>query len=294
MRVDGCVPLSSERHAQRFWRRFTSYDFARDLRHVPLVLAEVEAVAAAMPVVFASDAEGVGPVALLRLVPGGKTPFVSPAGLWLATYVPSILRVHPFSARPAGGGRMMLMVDEDSGLVTDSPGDEPFFDASGAPSPPVAELVEFFRQREASARRSRAAAEGLAALGLLAPFRPEGAEAPPDSWDGLQVIDRARFDAVEDSAHLELRRLGAVALAHAHFVSMAQVPWLLRAEAARDAEAAGLRRAPEVAPPATGPGDAGLEDFFAALAADRDGSDGATEAEAQSDRPPPTRGGRTH
>ncbi len=270
MSDDRRVPLSVDRHRGRFWRRFTSYDFARHRRSVPLVLAEVEPVAAAMPVVFAEGDDGPEPVALLRIVPGGGSPFISPKGLWLATYVPSIVRVHPFSARAAGDGRMNLMVDEDSGLVTDNPGDEAFFDEAGGLAKPTAEVVEFFRQREASALKARAAVARLQALDLLVPFVPTGVTAPPGAFAGLQMVDRARYDALPDARWLELRGLGAIALVQAHLVSMAQVPWLARAEQLKDEEAAGLQRPLAAAAPDV-PSQRGVDDFLAALAAAQEG-----------------------
>lgn len=285
MREAHRVPLSLERHRERFWRRFTSYDFVRPMRHTPLVLAEIEAVAAAMPVVFAGDGAALEPVALLRLVPGGPSAFVSPAGLWLATYVPSLIRVHPFSAMAVGeDDRMMLMVDEGSGLVGDGPDGEPFFAEGDGLAPAVADLVSFFRQREASAARARAAAARLEALGLLAPFAP-AVEAPAGAWDGLRAVDRARFEALGDAEYLELRRLGAVAMVHAHFVSLAQVPWLARAEAVRDAEAAGPGR-PGAAAPVAAPPERGVEDFLAALAAAQGGEDWAAMREPGAVGPP--------
>lgn len=287
MSDDRRVPLSVDRHRGRFWRRFTSYDFVRHRRSVPLVLAEVEPVAAAMPVVFSTGEDGPEPVALLRIVPGGGSPFISPKGLWLATYVPSIVRVHPFSARAAGDGRMNLMLDEDSGLVTDSPADEAFFDETGSLAPATAEVVEFFRQREASALKARAAVARLQAMELLVPFMPAGVTAPPGAFSGLQMVDRARYDALADDIWLELRRLGAIALVQAHLVSMAQVPWLARAEQLKDEEAAGLQRplaagAPDV------PSQRGVDDFLAALAAAQEGdSAGTAPAETPDDLLPP-------
>jgi hypothetical protein len=264
-------PLSPARHAGRYWRRFADYGFARGLRRVPLALVEVEPVAAAMPVLFAGGPQGLEPVALLRLVPGGPSRFVSPQGLWLATYVPSILRVHPFAAEPAGDGRMMLAVDESSGLVTDDPRDEPFFGPEGQLSPATASVVEFFRQREGAAGRARAAVARLAEFGLLCPFAPDlpqGVTAPPGAWTGLWAANRARCAALDDARHLELRRLGALELLQAHLVSLAQVPWLLRAEALRDEEASAPRRPAPVAG-AVAPPEASEEvrDFLAALAA---------------------------
>jgi hypothetical protein len=281
-------PLSPARHAGRYWRRFVSYGFARGLRRVPLVLAEVEPVAAAMPVLFAGGPQGLEPVALLRLAPGGPSRFISPQGLWLGTYVPSVLRVHPFSAMPAGDGRMMLTVDEGSGLVTDDPRDEPFFAPDGQLSAATARVVEFFRQREASAGRARVVVARLAELGLLRPFSPAliglASDLTADSWTGLWAANRRRCAGLEDARHLELRRLGALELLQAHLVSLAQVPWLLRAEALRDEEAVGLRRpaATLSGPVAAAPEHSeGVRAFLAALAA----ADGA-EAASQFASPP--------
>lgn len=264
-------PLSPDRHGARYWRRPQSYGFARGLRRVPLALIELEPVAAAIPVLFAGGPQGLEPVALLRLSPGGDSRFISPRGLWLAAYVPSALRAHPFSARPAQDGRMMLMVDEASGLVTDDPGDERFFAADGQLTPATAAVVEFFRQREGSAGRARAAVARLAELGLLCPFLPQAPAVPAEVWRGLWAVNTARFAALDDARFLELRRLGALGLVHAHLVSMTQVQWLLRAEALADEEAAGLRapivRALPAAAPEPEPTAAGVRDFLAALAA---------------------------
>ena len=293
MSDDGCVPLSVDRHRGRFWRRFASYDFARHWRTVPLVLAEVEPVAAAMPILFSHTADGPRPVALLRLVPGGTSAFVSPQGLWLATHVPSLVRVHPFSARDAGNGRMVLMVDEGSGLVTGTPTDEPFFGPDGALAGPTTEVVDFFRQREASALQAREACAALDALGLLVPAAALTAEVPADTWDGLSMVDRAAFAALGDADHLRLRKLGCLGLVHAHFVSLAQIPWLRRAEALRDA--AGTATPPQVQDARGAQG--GVEDFMAALAAaQEEGLTGGIEdpADAAAPRSGRSRNGTTH
>jgi hypothetical protein len=263
------VPLSPGRHGRARWRRFTSYDFARDRRHVPVVLAEIGQVAAAMPIVFARPQAGAEAevLALLRLTAGGGCAFVGRTGLWLATYVPSLLRVHPFSARPSGDGRMLLMVDEESGLVLPEgqggAASEAFFGSDGRPSPALEGLVAFFRQREASALRTRGAVAALDGLGLMAPLAP-GAELPAEACEGLLGIDRATFEALPDADHTRLRHCGALDLVHAHFVSMHHMQWLARAERARDEAGPGI--GVQAAAPAGGVAAGELSEFIAAIA----------------------------
>lgn len=259
------VPLSPDRHGRQRWRRFTSYAFAAGRRSVPVVLAEIGQVAAAMPVVFARGSAGVEVLGLLRAAPGGDSAYVSPEGLWLAAYVPSLLRVHPFSARPSGDGRMLLLVDEASGLVLPegaaAEGAEQFFGADGQPSAALAGLVEFFRQREASALRTADAATALDRLELLVPMTP-APDIPAEACLDLLVVDRARFDAVSDADHAVLRRCGALELAHAHLTAVNHLAWLARAEALRDAG----RSQPKAADPAAVPAVDAASEFIAAFA----------------------------
>ena len=278
------VPLTVERHGLRRWHRYADFGFARHRRAVPLVLDEVEAVAASLPVVFGPPAAaglpddprtpavppadgpppGLIPLALLASDPAGASPFVSDDGRWLTLYVPALLRVHPFAARATGAGaQMALLVDEASGHVTDDARAERFFDPLGAPSPALEPVIAFFRNYAGFAERTAAAVDALRRLpGLMVPL------AAPDlstaQAEGLWMLDRAAFDALDDAALPALRASGALALAHAHFVALRQVAWLRRAEEARALDAAsrdgiassGARNAP------SGPD---VTDFLAAM-----------------------------
>lgn len=253
------IAVTPDRHAGRFWRRFTSYAFARRWRSVDVVMAELDQTASAFPIVFQKMArQEIAPVALLRLGASGTTPFVTADGLWRGTYVPSAVRAHPFTARPgAQNGEVVLMVDEATGLVTDDPSDEPFF-AEGAPAPPLEQVLAFFRARATSAQRTRHACAMLEAQGVLSPLSPlpgmsEGAAA------GLLAVDTARLDALDGSHLRALWRSGALRLAEAHRISLQHAAWMARAVQAAAARAPGQ--------PA--PADDGLSAFLAALSDDR-------------------------
>ncbi|MGY6704512.1 SapC family protein [Roseinatronobacter sp.] len=265
------IALSRERHATRRWRKPAEYGFARARRLVPLVLAEIDLAAAAMPLVFAQGADNdlPQPVAVLRLT-AETSAYVSDDGRWLAPYIPALLRVYPFSARPApqddatGPPRMELLIDEGSGLISDDANDARFFDPYGAPSKALDAVIGFFRHYETSATATRTAMQALTQART-----PDGASlfTPLRHGDtvqqGLLALDRAAFDALGDDSFLHLRAAGAIPLAMAHFISRTQLDWLGRAERA-------LAQQPD--PPntaqdsAAGSAKPDIADFLSALA----------------------------
>ncbi len=257
---NGHVAISKERHGGRFWRRFASYGFARDHHSVPIVLAELDPAASAFPIVFRATATGtVEPHALLHLHAGEPSPFVTQDGTWRGTYVPSILRAHPFAASPAGaGGEMALLVDEASGLITDDSRDEPFFDDSGAPSGALEQVIAFFRTRAQSELATQTACAALQAAGLLRPLDPLPGMSESDAA-GCLAIDAGALEAIDDTALPGLWHSGALRLAHAHRVSLCHAGWMARA----------LRAGADVTPRAPGPAagpTANLSSFLDALA----------------------------
>ncbi|MCC5961183.1 MAG: SapC family protein [Rhodobacteraceae bacterium] len=267
------IALSRDRHATRRWRKPAEYGFARARRVVPLVLAEIDSAASGMPLVFAQGVDGAlpHPVALLRLH-ADTSAYVTEDGRWLAPYIPAILRVYPFSARPTAQSdsdtpaRMELLFDEGSGLLTDDTRDARFFDPYGAPSKALDAVIAFFRQYETSATDTQTAMQALSqartpdGAGLLTPLRHRDTV-----LSGLLALDRKAFDALDDASFLQLRAAGAIPLAMAHFVSRMQIDWLARAEHALQQQPDG--QAHTALPHASG-GTTGadISDFLSALA----------------------------
>lgn len=261
------VPLSRDRHGACYWQPPPDYAFVRNRASVPVVGAEVEIAATAFPVVFA-DTPGTDcprPVALLRLQ-AETSPFVTTEGRWLAPYIPAILRVYPFTARGrAQDTRLELIVDEGSGLITEIGGGRRFFEADGSTSAALDSVVKFFKAYERSARDTLAVCQVLAQMrdisgrGLFKPlvfndFRPEG----------VQVLDRSIFDALDDGRVLALRHAGALPLVMAHFISCHQLSWLSRAETATSRSDYGdMRREMKGAQVASASSD--ISDFLEAI-----------------------------
>jgi hypothetical protein len=215
-------------------------------------------------------------VALTRLTEAGTCALVSPGGQWRGSYVPSVLRVHPFAAQRAETGDAELLVDEASGLVTDDPGDERFFDAGGDPAPAVREVIAFFQTRASAEQRTRMAMSEVAARAPLVPLTAPGGGAQMDV-KGLFVPDPARIDGLGRADLGALHRCGALALLQAQAVSLHHLPFLAVAEARLDQSSP---QQPAEAAAGVAGGDAVLSGFLDALAQSRDRDTGGADGSA--------------
>lgn len=261
------VPVSPDRHGAQVWQRFRSYDFVQDHPLVPIVLGEQEQVAATLPIVAQRHSGALWPMAVTRL--GPRSAMVAANGVWRGSYVPSILRVHPFAARLTtdSPAQCVLLVNEATGLVSPRPGvlsdgQEPFFTEDGQLSPVLAQIVAFFQARIPAEEQTRAAMAALDGAKLLTPTPPLAGVSVPD---GALWLDPVALAALGRSELAHLHRLGALGLAHAMLVARHHLGFLAQVEAQLDQIAAPV--APALVPRQTRPEDAALAGFFDAIAA---------------------------
>lgn len=229
---NGLTPVTRLNHGHRYWRRFTSFEFARHLPECPVVEPEILQAAAAFPIAFRVVSGEVEAVALLSVHAAGSTPFVSDEGTWLAQYLPSALRCPPFQVdltgaqsepQPAG----CLMVDETLGLVTDDPRDECFFDADGKLTPELVKVQRFLCQRAAAKQNTLTLCRVIQGMNLFSPLdQLTSVECP----DGLLGVSLRAVHSLPQSHKSLLTNSGALRLIHAHQVSLSHVAWLTQAQ----------------------------------------------------------------
>ncbi|WP_170529857.1 SapC family protein [Ruegeria arenilitoris] len=266
MAQNGPVPVTFDRHSDRSWHRSTSYDFARCRLECEIVSAEVSEAAAAFPIAFRSSGGGVSPHAILATAASPETPFVSDQGRWRATYVPSLLRCHPFSIELVGGeagsrtSSGKLVVDETTGLVSCDQSGSPFFAKDGSISSELETLKGFLKSFLADRNATRRACALIKELGLFVELtRFKDAELP----DGWMSVDFRRFNQLGPAQTAVLQSSGAMQLIYAHQVSLNHLLWIHHCQT----------HSPKViSTPANGR-DSDLVRFLDAIAAERDLSD---------------------
>ena len=253
------VPVTPATHARLWWRRPSDLTHTRGLRHVPLDLAEAEAAAPHLPILFHPDADR--PLALLRPLASGPDALLDSAGQWRVAYVPAALRFYPFGllASADQGGQAVLAVDATSTLITGDPRDERFYLPDGQMAPALAQVMTAARALAGAAQASRSATAALRAADLLVALPPHGA-LPSADVAGYQMVDPQRLAALDGPRLAILHRVGALGLAYLHRASLGVIDRLVALSRVPQGGIADARAAP--APD--------VADFLAALAAAHD------------------------
>lgn len=220
--------ISREHHAGTRWQRYSGYRFAAQDAVAPLAAQEFPRAAMMLPIAFMPSEGGFIPVAVQGLK-AGQNLFVAADGRWLGAYVPAAYRSYPFRLATTEEGTQVLCIHEDSGLVTEGPEGEPFFNEDGTPSKPVADVLDFLNKVQANREVTVRICGLLQRHGLIQPWpiRLQGPEGE-QNIEGLHRIDEAAFNALPAEAFMELREAGALPIVYCHLLSMQHLQLLVK------------------------------------------------------------------
>ena len=224
-------PLSPKLADQR-WQRYTDFRHAKGLMTLPLAAPEMSQAAAHLPLVFVKT-EGRYVLSALVGLQADTNHNLDEHDHWLPGYTPAWLRTPPFRLTVPPGAQptqRVLSIDMQSPWLHPD-GDQRLLDADHQMVPAVQEVATFLTKLEKHYAKTQQAVDALANLGVLAPWRIQGADGA--ALPHLYRIDEAAFQQLEDAALATLRKRGALAVAYTQMISTHQLPSLKRrAEAA--------------------------------------------------------------
>ncbi|CAI06985.1 SAPC family protein [Aromatoleum aromaticum EbN1] len=217
-------PVTFAKYGKKRWQHFSSYAFAARTALVPLMLTEVRNAASAFPIGFAKHQNNCFPVAILGLEAETNV-FVDEQGQWLGAYTPAAFRAWPFSVSYAERGEKLLCVDEDSGLITDPPDGEAFFNEDETLSEALQGVMHFLARFTQDRAPSLGACAALEAAGLLQPWTAT-VRTDRRQWtmDQFLRIDEEALNKLGTSTLASLHKVGAISLAYSQLHSMAHLP----------------------------------------------------------------------
>ena len=217
------VPISAERHKEMSVEMGPPYDFAREVRTVPLVAEEILLAAREYTVVFApSDKEGgVTPFVILG-VKDNENLYVDSDGNWTAKYIPAFIRRYPFVFSSPDQKQFVLCIDEKfQGCNTEGRGQR-MFDDEGNRTEFVDNLLKFNENFQRSAQKTTLFCKKLQELELLdakeAQLNLEGGE--NIKLTGFMVLNREKLIGLPPETLADLAKSGALELSFAQLLSI--------------------------------------------------------------------------
>lgn len=217
--------ITQSTHADKRWKRYTSYAFAAKEALAPLVAQELPLAVPHLPIAFARQNDQFAPVAVLGLQ-SGQNLFGAPDGRWLGAYTPAAYRAHPFALANLPDGQQVLAFDADSGLLTDGEG-EVFYDGEGRPAQAVQDILAFLTQVYANRAQTQHICQALAEHQLIQPWPiTVQTEAGGRQVDGLYRVDEAALNALPAESLKALQQAGALPMVYCQLLSMQHLPLL--------------------------------------------------------------------
>lgn len=220
--------ISKERHAEKRWLSFGSdFRFAAQTSVAPLVAKELPKALMAFPIGFIRHDDLFNPAAILSFE-SNRNLFVAYDGRWIGGYQPAIFRGFPFRLISTADDKLTLCIDEESGLVTEGPEGEPFFE-NGEISERIKQIMDFLTLLEQDRIKTTRACAALDQYGVIKPWeiKIKGAEIEY-KVEGIFQVDEAALNALPLEELGDLQKSGALLIAYCQLLSMQHLPILGR------------------------------------------------------------------
>lgn len=223
--------LDTVAHRQLRYAASQPYHFAAQQLFAPIVSGEADMVAREYAIVF-SDQPGSLPLALLGRSRGNNA-YVRDSGHWMARYVPAHFRRYPFvmaeSARAAdaeggAGVEHIVVIDADAPHLGPEQG-ERLFNDDGQPTAVLQNVQRVLVMMEKDSQHTLELVAQLEEAQLLTDSQVIVASklGQPVGLTGLRTVNFERLAELDPQTIVNLQRSGALALAYAHRVSLANL-----------------------------------------------------------------------
>ncbi|MEO0829192.1 MAG: SapC family protein [Pseudomonadota bacterium] len=216
------VPVSSDKHRDVYVKAGASYKFAENVNSVPLTAIEFGQASAEYPIVFSGAQDLVMPCAILGAA-NEQNVFIDEDGKWGGKYVPAFVRRYPFVFGQDKGGEQLILHIDDSfeGVNTEGRG-ERLFDAEGAQTQYLKNMLTFLQDYQVRFERTKAYCARLKELDLLQPMEaqfsmPSGQR---QSLSGFQTVDREKLKALSDEELGKMMRTDELECTFLHLASL--------------------------------------------------------------------------
>lgn len=219
-------------HDLKVARPTDDWSVAQGVNSIAVAAIEFADAAVDIPIVFVrvpadQGQPGIVPVAVFGLK-AGENLYVQGKS-WRTRYVPAMLRMYPFGVAGVEAERVLIAIDEGWPGWSRTEG-EPLFEASGEPTVRTREMADEIGKVASQVLRGSELGKVLSDAGLLMDTRFEATTPQGEkiTVDGFLTVDAKKLAELDDAKVLEFFRNGALALIHAHQISMGNMSRLVQ------------------------------------------------------------------
>ncbi|MTK64410.1 MAG: SapC family protein [Methanobacterium sp.] len=214
------VVVAPEICGGKSWSKPANYLFAAKMPVAPVLVAEVAAAAAAMPLAFSPQGSDFGLVAVLGLSADHNL-YVAPDGRWMAGYIPAVVRGYPFRIGNGDDGQRLLCIDAAMVSERRTGAGEPFFDDEGRMTAETHAAAEGLSRQSSNMDQTASVCALLQERGLIVPWDVVvQSDAGNRKIEGLFRIDEQALNNLSDEQFVALRKNGGLLLAYSQLLSM--------------------------------------------------------------------------
>lgn len=227
--------ISKTQYSDKKWQRFPDYGFTAKDAVCPLIAQEIPKAMANMTIAFLCLEDNYSLVAVQGLNADTNL-YVDAKGKWLGKYIPACYRSYPFmlAANAADEGKLVLCIDEDSGLVNDDHAEEVFFGENGELSDSVQAVLKFLTELQSGRQATSRICDVLQEYNLLKPWGLQiQLEKSAHKVEGLFCIDEVALNELSDEDFITLRQAHALPIIYSQLLSMQHIAVLANATQAR-------------------------------------------------------------
>ena len=204
------------------------YSFAAASNSIPINAAEFGLAMKHYPIVFSESSPAI-PAVVVGLEEGQNL-FVDKKGRWREdVYIPAYVRRYPFVfVTSEEQEKYILCIDEESNQIVK--GGQPFFGKDGKSDKILETALEFCSTYQKQYVMTQQMGEAMAKLEILVPNRADiqmetGARL---GMTGFRMIEEKKFNSLDDTAFLEIRKQGWLPAVYLHLISQSNWTGLVR------------------------------------------------------------------
>lgn len=214
------VPVTPADHRNVSIKAGKDYGFASAVNSVPLTVVEFELACSEYPILFTGEGRDAMPAVLLG-VRDRENLHVDANGEWVGKYIPAFVRRYPFVFSSADGSTFTLCIDESYPGVNRRGRGERLFDADGARTQYLQNVLNFLQAYQAQFEATRAFCRRIVDLDLLEPMQAQFALRNGEklSLGGFKIVSRDRLKKLPGDELSRLATSGDLDLIYAHLHS---------------------------------------------------------------------------